>query len=308
MPRESHRGELPPASSEVRAIAETMKSHVHALAVVIGERRVGHRDSLNRARHYLQDELKRATGQPVRLETIGETGERAVNLVLELPGSAPELVVVGAHYDSAPGTRGANDNASGVAAVLVLARRLAAGPRRRSLRFVLFANEEPPYFQNPGMGSLVHAENSKRCQDPIVAMLSLESLGYYSTETGSQRYPGPIGWLYPNRGDFVGFVGNPSSRSLVRRAIATFRATTPFPSEGAALPGWIPGVGWSDHWSFWQFGYPAIMLTDTAVFRDPSYHSASDDIEHLDFLRLARVTLGIEAVIAELLKEDGRPG
>ena len=113
-----------------------------------------------------------------------------------------------------------------------------------------------------------------------------------TTEPGSQKYPPLVGWFYPDRGDFVGFVGNLSSRALVRRALGTFRAKCAFPSEGAALPSFVPGVGWSDHWAFWQVGYPAIMVTDTATFRDPNYHQATDRAPELDYLALARVTLG----------------
>ena len=145
-------------------------------------------------------------------------------------------MLVGAHYDSETGTPGANDNASGVAATLELARRLSGLRFAKSIRFVLFANEESPYFQSPGMGSLVHARGCRERGERIDAMLSLESLGYYSDTPGSQRYPWPVGLLYPDRGNFIGFVGNLGSRSLVRRAIGLFRESTPVPSEGAAFP------------------------------------------------------------------------
>jgi len=131
-------------------------------------------------------------------------------------------------------------------------------------------------------------------------MLSLESLGYYSDEPESQRYPWPVGLFYPDRGAFVGFVGNLGSRWLVREAIGLFRVSAKFPSEGAALPGWVPGVGWSDHWAFWQFGYPAIMVTDTAVYRDPNYHQSTDVSSNLSYDRMARVTLGLQNVVASL--------
>lgn len=131
-------------------------------------------------------------------------------------------------------------------------------------------------------------------------MLSLESLGYYSDQPGSQKYPFPIGLLYPSTGNFVGFASNLSSRALLHRSIKTFRAHAKFPSQGAALPEGIPGVGWSDHWAFWQVGYPAIMITDTAIFRNPNYHKATDTPNTLDYNRLARVTEGIEAIIRDL--------
>ena len=195
---------------------------------------------------------------------------------------------------------GANDNASGVAATLALARRLAGQRFQRTLRFVLFANEENPYFHTELMGSLRHAAGCRARGENVVAMLSLESMGYYSDAAGSQRYPWPVGWFYPDRGEFIAFVANLASRSLVRQAIESFRDTRMLASEGAALPSGTPGVGWSDHWSFWQHDYPAIMVTDTAVFRDPNYHRASDHPKNLDYVRLARVTLGLERVLSEL--------
>ena len=307
MPGASFRGELPPATEDLQALSGRLERHVHALATTIGERRLGRGDSLDRARDYLANELggldTRAAAR-VEFEKLTGAGAGAQNLVFELEGDSNEVIVVGAHYDSAPGTPGANDNASGVAASVELARRLATRRHHRTLRFVLFANEEPPYFQNPGMGSLAHAEQSRVRGDRITAMLALESLGHYSKAPGSQRYPALVGWFYPDRGDFVGFVGNLSSRSLVRRAIDTFRSKGAFPSEGAALPAFVPGVGWSDHWSFWQTGYPAIMVTDTATFRDPNYHEPTDQAQKLDYLSLARVTVGLEHVIDALASAD----
>lgn len=135
-------------------------------------------------------------------------------------------------------------------------------------------------------------------------MLSLESLGYYSDSPGSQRYPWPIGLFYPDRGDFVGFVGNLGSRSLVRDAVGAFRRTTPFPSEGAALPAGVPGVAWSDHWAFWELDFPAVMVTGTAVFRNPHYHEPTDAASTVDYVKLARVTLGLGRVIEELARAE----
>lgn len=313
MPGASFRGALPAPTREMQALEARLERHVRALAVSVGERRVGHGDSLERARDYVSSalgEFDAGSGARAALEALPADGEGASNVIFELPGDSNEIVVVGAHYDTAVGTPGANDNASGTAAGLELARRFGALRRRsplrhyRTLRFVFFANEEPPYFQQAGMGSLAHAEKSRKRGDRITAMLALESLGHYSTEPGSQKYPPVVGWFYPEHGDFVGFVGNLSSRDLVRRAIGTFRAHCAFPSEGAALPSFVAGVGWSDHWSFWQAGYPAIMVTDTATFRDPNYHRATDEAPRLDYLALARVTLGLEHVIDALATPD----
>ena len=302
MPGASHIGPLPAPAGSVQGIARELAVHVSTLAGTIGERNTGEEKSLARARDYIAAQLGNvpASGSTIAIEPLGPEGLDAENVILELPGQTPELVLVGAHYDSAPGTPGANDNASGVAIGLALARRAAGRRYRCSLRFAFFANEEPHFFQNPGMGSLAHARHSRQRGDAIRAMLSLESLGYYSDEANSQHYPWPLGLLYPDRGDFVAFVGNFGSRWLVRESIGAFRATAAFPSEGAALPGWIPGVGWSDHWSFWQQGYPAIMVTDTAVYRDPNYHQPTDVVSNPSYEPMARVTLGLLDVIAHL--------
>jgi hypothetical protein len=133
-------------------------------------------------------------------------------------------------------------------------------------------------------------------------MLSLETIGCYADGPDTQHYPFPFGFFYPRRGDFVAFVGNVRSRELVREVVASFRRHAAMPSEGAAPPGWVVGVGWSDHWAFWQQGYPGVMITDTALFRYPHYHLASDTPERLDYDRLARVVAGLGRVIADLGK------
>ena len=150
------------------------------------------------------------------------------------------------------------------------------------------------------MGSLVYAKQLNQRDEKVVAMLSLETMGYFSEKVGSQKYPFPIGLLYPNQGNFIGFIGNLGSGDLVRKAIASFRRDTQFPSEGASLPSWIPGVGWSDHWSFWQQGYKGIMVTDTAPFRYPYYHTEQDTLDKIDFEKLARVVSGLAKVISAL--------
>jgi hypothetical protein len=307
MPGPRHEGALPKASPEVEALSVALRSHVVALSETIGERRVRHGDSLERAERYIvsvAEGLAKQSRTSVRLEELGAEGAYASNVILELPGESPALVIVGAHYDSAEGTPGADDNASGVASTLELARLLSTQRHYKTIRFVLFANEELPYFGTPGMGALAHARGTRKRGEDVSAMLSLESIGYYSESAGSQRYPWPIGLFYGDRGDFVGFVGNLGSRSLVREAIGTFRRTTPFPSEGAALPSGVPGVGWSDHWAFWETGFPAIMVTGTAVFRNPHYHQPTDEAARVDHLKLARVTAGLRHVIEQLAGGD----
>jgi hypothetical protein len=307
MPGRSRDGGVTPGSEEL-ALARELEADVRALAEEIGERNHHHRAALAAAAERIERALA-ASGLAVRREHFESSGQGFDNVVAELPGTtnAAEIVVAGAHYDSVTGSPGANDNASGVAALLALARRLAGAKHARTLRLVAFANEEPPWFESEAMGSLVHARATRARGENIVAMLSLETIGCYSDAPGSQTYPVPaLGLLYPTTGNFISFVGNLSSRSLVRRAVASFRSAVEFPSEGAALPANVPGVGWSDHWSFWQAGYPAVMVTDTAPFRYAAYHTAQDTPEKLDYGRMARVVLGLRAVLeAEL---DGSEG
>jgi Zn-dependent M28 family amino/carboxypeptidase len=275
------------------------------LAGEIGERSTARAGSLPRAEAYLSQRLS-GLGFIVTPHRYQADGVSCANLevVIAANGPSSESVVVGAHYDSAQGAPGADDNASGVAVVLALAEMFRARPaQRRALRFVLFTNEEPPHFWNPTMGSLVFAKEARAAGQAIVAMLSIESVGFYRQERGTQKYPPPMSLVYPSQGDFVGFVGNTSSRSLLTKVIGTFREHAEVPSEGAALPGVVPGVGWSDHWSFWEVGYPAVMVTDTAPFRNPNYHTAGDRPDTLDYPRMAALTRGLDPVIERLRSE-----
>ena len=301
MPGTSFSGALPPADAALTRAAERLRADVQHLAGHIGERNTARPDALRESADWIERELRLAGYAPTR-QGFEALGQRYDNIEAELPGSAPaaELVVVGAHYDSALGAPGANDNGSGVAATLALARELRNERFPRRVRFVLYANEELPHFQTESMGSTQSAQRSRRTGERIVAMLSLETLGYFSSEPGSQSYPFPLSWFYPVQGDFVGFVGNLGSAPLVRRAIGVFRSHEAFPSEGGCLPEQMPGVGWSDHWAYWQEDYPAIMVTDSAPFRYPHYHTQRDTPEALDYDRLARVVRGLGKVVADL--------
>jgi len=209
-------------------------------------------------------------------------------------------VVIGAHYDSAEATLGADDNASGTAALIALARAMSGQSVARTLRFVAFVNEEPPYFKTPGMGSYHHAARCASRGERVVAMVSLEMLGFYVSGPGTQRFPPPLGLVYPDRGDFLAFVGNLDSRDLVRSTLAPFREHGRLPSEGLAGPSWINGVDFSDQWSYWQHGFPALMVTDTAFFRNGHYHTLSDTPDTLDLHGLTLAVQGLVGVVRDL--------
>lgn len=303
MPGRSFRGTLPPLSHGESESAANLKKHVVYLADTIGERNVIAYQALESTRQYIEDVLGRE-GYTVRSQEYVVQMRKVKNLIVEIPGSTrpEEIVVIGAHYDTVYDCPGADDNGSGVAALLELSRLVKSTYSARTLRFVAFVNEEPPWFQTDDMGSLVYAQEARKRGENIVAALSIESIGMYSDAEGSQQYPAGFGLLYPSKGDFISFIGNLSSRQLVREAIGTFRETTKFPSEGAAVPAVIPGVSWSDHWSFWNQGYPAIMVTDTAPFRNENYHRPGDKPETLDYEKMARVVRGLHKIALELVR------
>lgn len=301
MPGKSYNGPLKPLTSKETALRERLRSHVTRLGSEIGERHIWLPAKLEAAAAFIEETF-RAQGHEVRHQVYTADGVAVRNIEVELPGStrADEIVVVGAHYDSVSGSPGANDNGSGVAALLELAGALAGEKPERTLRFVAFVNEEPPFFMTELMGSRVYASRSGRRGEKIVAMIALETIGCYSDEPGSQCYPPLFKMLYPDTGNFIGFIGNLSSRPLVRQMLGQFRESAAFPSEGCAAPGWVTGIGWSDHWSFWKEGYPAIMVTDTAPFRYRHYHGTEDTPDKIDYDRMARVVTGLVDPIREL--------
>ena len=298
MPGPAFTGTLRPLTPDQTRLRTALEQHVRALAQNIGVRSDREYRNVARAASYIESAL-RALGYTVEIQEYSARGLVWRNIEATLRGANrfQQVVVVGAHYDTAEEAPGADDNASGVAGVLELARYFAGSPQSRSIRFVFFPNEEPPSFPSAAMGSRHYATAARMRNDQIVAMMSIESIGYYDTEKGSQRYPFPLNLAYPDVGDFIGFVSNLKSRPLLHRAIAAFRAHATFPTQGAAAPSWVPGVWWSDHWSFWREGYPAIMITDTAPYRYPFYHTPQDTPDKLNYDRMARVVDGLRHVV-----------
>lgn len=307
MPGTSYLNPLPPLTVQEARLAEALRHDVRSIAA-FGYRNIVDHRNLQRTANWLEASLSKA-GYQVTRQGYKVDNWRYDNIVAELKGSnrANEVIVIGAHYDTAEGpgvqgTVGANDNGSGVAALLGLARAFAGTRHSRTLQFVAFVNEELPSFQTESMGSLVYARAVQKRGDNVIAMLSLETLGYYADAENSQKYPKPFDLFYPSVGNFIAFVGNVSSRELVRTLVGSFRRHARFPSEGIAAPSDMPGIGWSDHWSFWQMGYPAVMVTDTAPFRYPYYHTPEDTPDKVDYDRIARIVSALRNVIAELAR------
>lgn len=224
---------------------------------------------------------------------------RCENIVAELRGCdrPGEIVLIGAHYDTAAGTPGANDNASGVAAMLEIAAAMAPSLARRTVRFVAFANEEPPFFMTPQVGSEAHAARALDRGEHIEVMFALDTVGFYSDAPRSQSYPTPLLYAaYPHRGNFVALVGNMGSLRVVRRSAAVMRSSCGIPVRWAAPPALVSGAAWSDHRAFFRRGIPAFMITDTTPFRYPWYHDPGDTPDRLDYARLAEAVRGAAAL------------
>lgn len=244
------------------------------------------------------------------LQSMGYVVERqdvldpAENLIVTLPANGDDapILIIGAHYDTVPRSPGADDNASGVAALLELARSFHSlyGKTPIEIRMVFYANEEPPYFKTGAMGSYTHAQSIEN-PERVIGMISLESVGYFSDAAGSQNYPFPLSVRYPQTGNFIALVGDTSSRTFVRETIAEFRNHARIPSVGGTAPSMIQGIDWSDHWGYSQRGIPAIMVTDTAPFRNPHYHRKTDTPDTLDFDRLALVVEGLDRALRAML-------
>jgi Zn-dependent M28 family amino/carboxypeptidase len=301
VPGASYRGALEPLTPHENQVAGNLRTHVAAIAS--REHNFFRSAELEAAAQYIEKSLA-GLGYAVATQRFPSGLLEVRNIEVEVKGGAraSEIVIVGAHYDSVLGAPGANDNGSGVAAVIELARLLAGSDPARTLRFVTFVNEEPPFSHTDAMGSRRYTRRARERGENIVAMCSLETIGYYSDAPGSQRYPFPLGAFFPSTGNFVAFVSNLSSRALLHGALASFRRHAGFPSEGVAAPAFIPGVDWSDHWSFWQEGWPALMITDTAPYRYPHYHSEGDTPDKVDYEHLARVVTGLHGMLRDLVQ------
>lgn len=281
--------------------SEQLRQHVTVLAQEIGERNVYRPHALLAAEDYIVGQWQ-AQGYAVTFHRYETQGVSSANLEITRRGKVnpDEYLLIGAHYDSVLGSPGANDNGSGVAAMLELSKSFAQIEPARSVRFVAFVNEEPPFFFWNSMGSLVYAKAACARHDDIRLMVSLETIGYFRDEPGCQKYPIFFRYFYPEQCNFIAFVSNFRSRQLMLHAAALFRSHSHFPLEHTAAFSWIPGIGWSDHLSFWRQGYRAMMVTDTALYRYPYYHTALDTPDKIDYIRLAQVTEGLYGTFVDL--------
>jgi Zn-dependent M28 family amino/carboxypeptidase len=322
MPGQSNTGPLSPLSAEQQLLSSRLRQHVFMLAGDIGARSLTSApDNLEKAANYIEHVFRsfslQTTHQRFAVQvfdskkrqvteqgiSFGNTEHETRNVIAEITGTSlpTEIVVVGAHYDSVYDCPGANDNATGVSALLEIAAEMSRQQPDRTIRFAAFTNEEPPFFRTEDMGSIRYAKHCREANEAIVGMVCLEEIGYYTEAANSQKLPHPVLRLVaPAVGNFISFVGNFASTNLLKHCVASFRDCVQFPSEAVALPSIMAGSDFSDHASFWRFGYPAIMVTDTAFYRYPHYHEADDTPDKIDYENFARVVSGLQGVVSTL--------
>ncbi len=278
---------------------ENLYKHVEYLSVKIGDRCLWKENSLKEAEGYIESTLM-AYGYAVEHQTFSCYGKSVSNLIAEKEGTDEEVVIIGAHYDTVPGTPGADDNASAVAGLLELARLNKKSLNKKRLVFVAFANEEPPFFGSYNMGSMVYAKSLKEKSIPAQVMICLEMIGYFSEER-TQTYPLPgMSLVYPATGDYIGVVGNFHSFSYVSFLKKGIRRHSNINAKSLTAPEFFGGINLSDNSSFWHHGYKAVMVTDTSFFRNNNYHQETDTIDTLDFDRMAEVVKGLYFTLLEL--------
>jgi Zn-dependent M28 family amino/carboxypeptidase len=278
---------------------EVLKEHVIRLSHEIGERNYIKYKELNLAKEYIYQEFESYGYKPeFQRYYLADREYSNIIAVKEGEGSKSETIIVGAHYDTVIGTPGADDNASGVACLLELAKISYHSQFKKTIKFIAFVNEEPPFFFSDEMGSRIYAKKAKEKGENIKAMISLESIGYFDEKRGSQQYPLGLKLFYPDKGNFIAVVGNMVSRDLVKKISRAITTNCNIPVQHFWGPASIvPAISLSDNWSFWVESYKGIMITDTAMYRNPNYHLPQDTYEKLDYLKLSKLTKGISLVI-----------
>ena len=284
------------ASQPPQVDPKRLEAHVKHLTVDLYPRSYDQLHNTDLAAQYIFNELE-AAGGSVTVQDVSAPEAPYKNIVARFGPPSGPVVVIGAHYDTHGDTPGADDNASGIAGLLELARLLGRTTQARPIELVAYALEEPPYFRTEHMGSAWHARSLRAANQEVAFMLSLEMIGFFSDEPGSQNYPVPaMSLLYSDRGDFIALVGKLSDFGPMRRIKALMTGATNLPVYSLNAPPRLQGVDYSDHLNYWHEGFPAFMVTDTAFFRNKNYHLASDTYETLDYGRMAKVVQAVYAV------------
>ncbi|SNZ06705.1 Peptidase family M28 [Persephonella hydrogeniphila] len=257
-------------------------------------------DSLNKASHYIYESFKQYS-DCVSFQEFEAYGNTYRNVLCSINTEKEERIIIGAHYDVAGDTPGADDNASCIAGLLEILRLLYDKKTRHRIDFAAYVLEEPPFFGTEKMGSFIHAKSLYENSVKIKVMISLEMIGFFSDKKNSQQFPLPFMRLfYPDTGNFIGVVGNTFQRKITVRIRDLMRKGSDIPVYSLNAPSIIPGVDFSDHRNFWRFGYNAVMITDTAFYRNPNYHRRTDTIATLDFDRMYSVIKSVAYAVLNL--------
>lgn len=280
-------------------LATRLKHHVYKLSKEIGDRNVFNYSRLEQTAEYITNQLK-SYGYDVQFQEYFINHKKTKNIIITKTGEkfAREIIIVGAHYDSCFNP-GADDNASGVAGLLELSRLLKDKTTDRTVKFIFFVNEEPPFFKTESMGSRVYAREAKKSGEDIKAVIVFDLIGFYSNRIFSQRYLPITGMFFPNKGNFISVISNFKYRHLTSTIVKYFKKSSKFPIESVALD-FIPAKDFSDHWSFWKEGYPGVMISDTAFLRHKNYHQNTDTWDKLNYEYMACVIEGFSSVITDL--------
>lgn len=299
MPGKSYSGESPKISDLQKELAVKYKNQLELFATE--PRNVTHMKGLKNTEQFLINELKLLNVE-VNEQNYGDF--KNIEAVIPSKEKSLKTLVIGAHYDTSYDSIGADDNASSVVILLELVKRFKEfNSKDTTLKLVFFTNEEPPYFKTKMMGSMVYAKELHEKKENVIAMYAFDCLGYFKDEKGSQNYPIMFAPFYGNKGDFVGFVGGLNSRDLVIKTLTSFRKNAKFPSEGVAAFDKIAGISWSDHSSFNYYGWPALMVTDTAFNRNHHYHKTTDTIDKLNLEKMAQLTDELETMFRDLYED-----
>ena len=299
----------PIASKSPPVDISRLQAHVRVLSQELYPRSYDQRTKLAAAAAYVRSQLAGA-GANTEEQVFSVDGDRYRNIIARYGPTDGPVLVIGAHYDSYgnevrgasfPGgyditthTPGADDNASGVAGLIELARLLTQAPPKIGVELVAYSLEEPPHFRTDAMGSVQHARRLRSSGRNVELMISLEMIGYFSTDPQSQTYPLPgLKLIYPDRGDFIAVVGRIRDGAVTRKVKAAMLGASDLPVRSMNALSFIPGIDFSDHSSYWKEGFPAVMITDTAFYRNPHYHQAGDTADRLDYERMAKVVRGV---------------
>jgi Zn-dependent M28 family amino/carboxypeptidase len=290
------------ATSHIPYSPENLEKHVQRLSRVNPARNFSNLKILNTVAEYIAEEFDKA-GANVEFQEFEVEGEIYKNVRGLFGPDSGERIVLGAHYDVCGDTPGADDNASAVAGLIALAHMLGKKDTfTKTIECVAYTLEEPPFFCTEYMGSFKHAELLRKNHIQLRAMICLEMIGYFCDEKNSQDYPIPgMKFLYPSKGNFIAVVGRLADSKLVESVSQSMKDATDLPVEHLAAPSIVPGIAFSDHWSYWQHNYHAVMITDTSFYRNHNYHEYTDTPDTLDYHRMSKVVEGVYAAIRSLL-------